>query len=72
MFRRVAPRPGNVWGQVGGSDVKLEDMHQTPPESGGPPPGEAPWYEPRYLEEDKARISRYVEQNPETFSGVWI
>ena len=29
-------------------------------------------YEPRYLEQDKVSISGYVEQNPETFAGVWI
>ncbi len=35
MFRRVAPRPGNVWGQVGGSDVKLETCTKPRPSQEG-------------------------------------
>jgi hypothetical protein len=47
-------------------------MNHTRSESGAPPRGEVPGYEPPYLEQDKNCISSYVEQNPEAFAGVWI
>jgi len=47
-------------------------VHPPRSESEEPQPGEAPHYEPRYLEQDKARIDRYVKANPESFAGVWI
>lgn len=47
-------------------------VHTQRSDSGEARPGEASHYEPRYLEQDEARIDRYVNENPENCAGVWI